>query len=71
MVHLTRGAASPNGPCRCLGRATIQFIFNLKVQEQTKLLLAVDQINSYDFILYMESGRSLMSPLGQVAEHAN
>lgn len=53
------------------GRPTIQFIFNLKVQEQSKLLLAVDQINSYDFILYMESGRSLMNPLGQAAEHAN
>ncbi|WP_091168450.1 MgtC/SapB family protein [Paenibacillus sp. 1_12] len=53
------------------GRPTIQLIFSLKVQEQTKLLLAVDQINSYDFILYMESGRNLLNPLGQSAEHVH
>ncbi|WP_373288815.1 MgtC/SapB family protein [Paenibacillus nasutitermitis] len=51
-------------------RPEIQLIFSLKMQDQAKLLLVLDQLNSYDFILYIESGRNSMNQENQQVARA-
>lgn len=51
-------------------RATIQLHFSLKAQDQDKFMIAVDQINSLEFVIWTEAGKSGQLASSQGVERA-